>query len=885
MSTAAVARRHDLGVITPSAPWPFVGRSRELASALAALADPASAGTLLVGPAGVGKTRLLDEVAAELGRRGRQCHRAVGSAATQEIPFAAVAHLLPPNGPSDPTAVFVELGHRWRTAAEEGARHVLVVDDVGLLDTASLALCTHLVNAGIAALLATSRAGEPLPTAVTSLERTQHVDRLEIGPFDVDGVIEVLEAVQGGTVDRRTSRALWQASQGNLLYLRELVLGALASGAMVSSSGAWRLVAPLAATSKLVEAVTGRLEVLPGDARELAELLALTEPQRVDDLEAAGFGEAALVLDDAGLLAAADLDGATVVRLSHPLHGEVLRAQLTRLRRRSLLLRAAAAVDAAGRPQESLRLASWLTAAGAPVDPAILRDGAHRARMANDFALTERLARAAVEREPDLDMLVLLAEAVYEFGRIDEADQTLALAVAHVRSDLDRLRVSVLHHRVLLWGRGDADGSLAVLRAAAAYVEADAARVMLRLSEANTVVFGDEPAATFAVLDGGPDGPLPGAMAAHARAIALCRLGDPVAAIAVLEAAWRELGPAPVASRVDDVNEALLLLNAEAMARTCAGDLAGAETAASRAYGVVVDQVAPQLHAWISLSLGRVALERGRLVEARRWFAEALAVAVDNRFAPGRRMALTGLAACAGQVGDVHAAAALLAEIDGLAPDLGFFAPQVELGRAWCLVALGRTTDAVAALRAGASRAAASGDETLRGELLYEAARVGGEGAAWAELSGTDVTGALAAARRRFVEGLATDDRALLLAAEEDLAALGADLAAAEAAYALAARLELLRRPREASAAAARGADHLGRAGDACTPLLQLRPSASTLTPREREIASLAATGLASKAIARQLGVTERTVSNHLQNAYVKLGISNRGDLADALSS
>ena len=45
----------------------------------------------------------------------------------------------------------------------------------------------------------------------------------------------------------------------------------------------------------------------------------------------------------------------------------------------------------------------------------------------------------------------------------------------------------------------------------------------------------------------------------------------------------------------------------------------------------------------------------------------------------------------------------------------------------------------------------------------------------------------------------------------------------------------------------------------------------------------LASRGLTSKAIARQLDLRERTVSNHLQNAYVKLGISNRVDLSDAL--
>ena len=47
--------------------------------------------------------------------------------------------------------------------------------------------------------------------------------------------------------------------------------------------------------------------------------------------------------------------------------------------------------------------------------------------------------------------------------------------------------------------------------------------------------------------------------------------------------------------------------------------------------------------------------------------------------------------------------------------------------------------------------------------------------------------------------------------------------------------------------------------------------------------ARLAAAGHASKQIAQRLGLSVRTVSNHLQNAYLKLGISGREDLADAL--
>ena len=56
--------------------------------------------------------------------------------------------------------------------------------------------------------------------------------------------------------------------------------------------------------------------------------------------------------------------------------------------------------------------------------------------------------------------------------------------------------------------------------------------------------------------------------------------------------------------------------------------------------------------------------------------------------------------------------------------------------------------------------------------------------------------------------------------------------------------------------------------------------AASPLTPREREIAALAAAGATSKEIAAQLFLSSRTVDNHLQSVYTKLGVSGRQELA-----
>lgn len=52
-----------------------------------------------------------------------------------------------------------------------------------------------------------------------------------------------------------------------------------------------------------------------------------------------------------------------------------------------------------------------------------------------------------------------------------------------------------------------------------------------------------------------------------------------------------------------------------------------------------------------------------------------------------------------------------------------------------------------------------------------------------------------------------------------------------------------------------------------------------TLTPRQREVLRLSITH-SNKAVARELGIGERTVDRHLDNAYQRLGARNRLDAA-----
>ncbi|MBV9526667.1 MAG: helix-turn-helix transcriptional regulator [Candidatus Dormibacteraeota bacterium] len=51
------------------------------------------------------------------------------------------------------------------------------------------------------------------------------------------------------------------------------------------------------------------------------------------------------------------------------------------------------------------------------------------------------------------------------------------------------------------------------------------------------------------------------------------------------------------------------------------------------------------------------------------------------------------------------------------------------------------------------------------------------------------------------------------------------------------------------------------------------------LTARERQTVELAAQGLRSRTIALRLGISERTVENHIANAYTKLNVHTRAGL------
>src|SRR5207249_397660 len=211
--------------------------------------------------------------------------------------------------------------------------------------------------------------------------------------------------------------------RGNVLFLRELVLGAVADGSLQEQHGLWCLTGPLVMSERLVELVETHIATLAPAAREVLEVLAIGEPLSVADCaELADLTDLRqLEADD---LVTSFMDGAReTIRLAHPVHGEVLRARLPGVAVARLAKRLATTVEHRGarRRDDLLRVATWRLTAG-EVDPDTMLAAAVVARWRYDFPLAERLARAAVHAGAGFDAALLAAQLAGLQGRMEGAD-------------------------------------------------------------------------------------------------------------------------------------------------------------------------------------------------------------------------------------------------------------------------------------------------------------------------------------------------------------------------------------------------------------------------------------------------------------------------------
>lgn len=417
--------------MVPQLSWPFTGREDELEWVAAARRDPVCSGVVVSGAAGVGKTRLAREALAAALADGAAVEWVQATAAAS-IPLGPFAGLVPVGAHAgDRLHLFQLCAEALRDRAGSQPL-VLGVDDAHLLDLTSAALVLHLAMNGTAFVVVTVRAGERCPDSIVVLWKDLEVPRLELQQLSEEETADLLEVALGGQLAPSVVRWAFGVSGGHPLYLREVVKGALASGALVHRGGLWQLRSRPEPSPALVDLISFSLEGLSGEELDTARLLALGEPLELDIVTRLGGLTSLSALEARELAVVAPPvapAGRTQVRLSHPLYGEVVRAKTPSVQATALRLRLAETVRADGlvRPGDALRVATWLEEADAPIDQPLLLAAAREANAASDPDLAARLAeRAPDEGAGGTDAILILAHADVLRRRFAEAEDLLA---------------------------------------------------------------------------------------------------------------------------------------------------------------------------------------------------------------------------------------------------------------------------------------------------------------------------------------------------------------------------------------------------------------------------------------------------------------------------
>jgi DNA-binding CsgD family transcriptional regulator len=269
---------------------------------------------------------------------------------------------------------------------------------------------------------------------------------------------------------------------------------------------------------------------------------------------------------------------------------------------------------------------------------------------------------------------------------------------------------------------------------------------------------------------------------------------------------------------------------------------------------------------------------------ARRWLGAAASLGRECGVDGPRRHALSLLAVAAAQLDDLETAHRAVSELEAIEPWAYCWADQ-EFGRAWTAAADGDVRRARAILLDAATWCEETGHRAAGSTALHDVARLGDASAVRTRLDAMAATceGDLFPAYAAHVDALAERSSSGLVAAADRFEALGAMLCAAEAATSAGMVLQREQRARDAAALFGRAASLASHCEGARTPGLVGAQTSTPLTAREREIAALAAQRLTSRDIAARLFVSVRTVDNHLQSVYAKLGVSSRTELSDAL--
>jgi DNA-binding NarL/FixJ family response regulator len=911
-----------------------VERDRELAE-LDTVVEAAVSGrgefVLLAGPPGIGKTRLLGEVAARAVAAGLEVLTARGGELEVDHPFGMVQQLLDPLPPAGvwPVAterIVVALGDAafatfdalYRTLAAHAANAPLLlsIDDAQWGDAQSLRFLAYLavrldrlpIGMVVAARLAEAAGARGVLDPLFDEGRTPVLD---LAPLSEAGVATLLAERVPGEVSPQFVAACAHATGGNPFLVTEVAH-------MLGTEG----IAPVAANAPRVLALTppavgravlARLGRQPIEGRRVAQALATLggtgELGVVASLVGQTISGVAAVADD--LVAAHVLAPGRPLEFLHPLVRAAVYTDLPLHQRHAQHAAVARLLAEQGFPGDDVAAHLLLT------DPSgdtwvieQLTEAAKHAlsRAAPDVAVT--YLRRALAEPPDQTCLVallsMLGEAESRRGDDEAAVLVLQRALASAtRTDVRTHIVRWLGHALRQLGR--AAEAVAVTQSVINDMSEQDRECGLRLTAElrladfySAAVARSPYQSRFVVARRTPD--TPGErLALLAHALDECFTGTAAESARLTELALgagallAEEGPdAPM------VHLALSLLiytdRLELAERTCTEVLREAQRRGLLLAVAVVR----------SLRAG-ARLRRGALADAE----TDARVGLDAR-RYGLRLLPNLAAAFLIEIllerGQTAAAARVLADeqAEEAPPDV-LVSNLLQYARARLRAATGETTAALADYQecrrresawaahtpaltpTGASTALTLAELSRHADARAEAAAAlkaarsfGAPGALGAALTAAGTITADPELLREAVTVL--EHSQARLAHIRALAALGNTILSTghpiDARAPLRAALRLARTC-GATALAAQVHERLTVAG--CSERKILRTGSDTLTATERRIAHMAAQGLSNQQIANTLVLSVRTIESHLAHAYQKLGITSRRELADAL--
>ncbi len=842
--------------------------------------DAGASGVVIAGAAGVGKTRLARRLLDDRVAAGALVVRTRATRSSAGIPLGSFIPYVPASAEPANDAGYVQAVIAGLHEQAAGREIVLGVDDAQLLDPASATLLLHSAEQAIASVVATVRAGESCPDAVTALWKDAGCALHELEPLSDEHVVELVESVLGGPLQHDARWWIVQRSHGNVLYTRHLIARAIDSEALVCKDGLWRLVRQPSTSYSLRELIAARMGELSDGERSGLELLTIAEPLTLTEATTLIGSGTLFELETKHLVAVrGDQDGAGEVRIAEPLYSELIAEEMPVSRGRQHRVRLAELVNA--RPDQSpsdrVRVALWLTAAGEAVPVETLLEAARAANLTG-FEGEGRFARQAIDAGAGVEANMLLALAHSVYNRPEEAERVLAEAEDTIEDP--RLAGRYLRQRatVLQWGLGRTDETIALLDRALAWWPDEQWHQQVAILRLPFLALRDPPATHASELEHVLTLETLSEDARRWLRWALAADRFWAGSVCDARAMLPEIPDIPFRGELEFLEFAAI----SSIGLGSGADLPGLEHDMRDAFYRAADVPDPAAAALAGATVAATSYLAGRFLDCRRWLSEALSESERQDPLAARMIVRALQVAVAYAIGDHRAAAAAARTLDGEVSDAHFAQPAIAAwitrGRAWGLLADAQPTKAQSLLLDAAEDLGRT--PVFEAELLYEAMRAGRPARELAPalqvLAGRS-DAPLTSAYAEHVSGRADGDAQALLQAAEAFAALGAKRYASEAAAHASAAFASEGRQDTARRAAARSRElQPTEQGAQPVSIEGVDRDAIDLTPREAQMVELASRGLTNAEIAETLVLSSRTVETHIYRAMRKLGVNDR---------